>query len=71
MPRQRSWTDDQLREAVAASTTLAEIHHRLGLRPGKYASMLKHIERLGLPYEHLTTVRQRSGARQPYRDVLR
>lgn len=56
MPRQRSWTDDQLREAVAASTSLAEIHHRLGLRPGKYASMLKHIERLGLPYEHLTTV---------------
>jgi bacterioferritin-associated ferredoxin len=56
MPRQRSWTDDQLRDAVAASTTLAEIHHRLGLRPGKYASMLKHIERLGLPHEHLVSV---------------
>jgi hypothetical protein len=55
MPRQRSWTDDQLREAVAASTTLAEIHYRLGLRPGKYDAMLKHIERLGLPHEHLVT----------------
>jgi hypothetical protein len=55
MPRQRSWTDDQLREAVAASTTLAEIHHRLGLRPGKYEVMLRHIDRLGLPRDHLVT----------------
>ncbi|MFC5063479.1 HNH endonuclease signature motif containing protein [Actinomycetospora atypica] len=56
MPRQRSWTDDQLREAVAASSTLAEIHQRLGLKPGKYEVMLKHIDRLGLPRAHLTTV---------------
>jgi hypothetical protein len=56
VPRQRSWTDDHLREAVAASTTLAEIHLRLGLRPGKYAVMLAHIDRLGLPRGHLTTV---------------
>jgi hypothetical protein len=53
MPRPRLWTDDQLREAVAASATLAEVHRRLGLRPGKYAVILKHIERLGLPHDHL------------------
>ncbi|MFC5142663.1 hypothetical protein ACFPK1_30860 [Actinomycetospora rhizophila] len=53
MPRARSWTDDQLREAVAASTTLAEVHQRLGLKPGRYAAMLKHIQRLDLPHDHL------------------
>lgn len=53
MPRARSWTDDQLREAVAASATLAEVHRRLGIKPGKYAAMLKHIERVDVPHEHL------------------
>jgi hypothetical protein len=38
MPRPRRWTDDQLRAAVAESTTLAEVHRRLGLAPGKYLS---------------------------------
>jgi hypothetical protein len=53
MPRANQWTDDQLRDAVAASTTLAEVHRRLGLKPGKYAVMLKHIQRLELPHDHL------------------
>jgi hypothetical protein len=53
MPRQRSWTDDQLHEAVAASTTLAEVHHRLGIRPGGYKGMLAHIRRVGVPHDHL------------------
>jgi hypothetical protein len=53
MPRQRSWTDEQLRAAVTASSTLAEVHHRLGLKPGRYDLMLKHIDRLGLPRDHL------------------
>jgi hypothetical protein len=53
MPRARSWTDDQLRDAVAASTTLAEVHRRLGLEPGKYAAMLRHIRRLGLDTSHI------------------
>lgn len=53
MPRQRSWTDDQLREAVAASATLPEVHHRLGVRPGAYKGMLAHIRRVGVPHEHL------------------
>jgi hypothetical protein len=66
MPRARSWTDEQLREAVAASTTLAEVHHRLGLRPGKYAAMLKHIQRLELPHDHLmATVNGKRIVRRP------
>jgi hypothetical protein len=55
MPRPRSWTDDQLAAAVAASRTLSEVHVRLGLRAGKYAVMRAHIARLGLDASHLPT----------------
>ena len=65
MPRQRSWTDDQLREAVAASTTLAEVHRRLGVRPGAYKGMLAHIRRVGVPHGHLmATINGRSRPRR-------
>lgn len=53
MPRPRSWTDEQLAAAVAASRTLSEVHRRLGLRPGKYATMRAHIARLGLDAAHI------------------
>lgn len=53
MPRARSWTDEQLRAAVRESSTMAEVHRRLGLRPGKYAAMIRHLERLGVEYGHL------------------
>ena len=53
MPRQRSWTDDQLREAVAASTTFAEIYRHLGLRPGKYDVMETYIDRLCIDSSHI------------------
>ncbi|GAA2566568.1 HNH endonuclease [Pseudonocardia hydrocarbonoxydans] len=55
MPRPRSWTDDQLAAAVAASRTLSEVHVRLGLRAGRYDSMRAHIARLGLDATHLPT----------------
>jgi hypothetical protein len=38
---------------VAASRTLAEVHQRLGLRPGKYDTMHAHIKRLGLDASHI------------------
>lgn len=53
MPRARSWTDDQLVAAVAASRTLSEVHVRLGLRAGKYEVMRAHIKRLGVDASHL------------------
>jgi hypothetical protein len=53
MPRPRSWTDDQLIAAVAASRTLKEVHRRLGLAGGKYDRMRAHIRRLGLDAAHL------------------
>lgn len=53
MPRPRSWTDEQLVASVAASTTLAEVHARLGLRAGKYDVMRAHIRRLGIDASHI------------------
>jgi hypothetical protein len=55
VPRPRSWTDEQLAAAVAASRTLAEVHVRLGLRAGRYDVMRAHIRRLGLDASHLPT----------------
>jgi transposase-like protein len=53
MPRARSWTDEQLVAAVAASKTLSEVCRRLGLQPGKYDVLRRHIARLGLDASHL------------------
>jgi hypothetical protein len=53
MPRARSWTDEQLVAAVAASRTLSEVCRRLGLRPGKYDVLRRHIARLGLDASHI------------------
>jgi hypothetical protein len=53
MPRARSWTDEQLTAAVAASRTLSEVCRRLGLQPGKYDVLRRHIARLGLDASHI------------------
>lgn len=53
MPRARTWTDDQLRAAVAVATTLAEVHRLLGLKPGGYDALRAHIQRLGIDASHI------------------
>lgn len=53
MPRPRRWTDEQLAAAVAASRTLSEVCRRLGILPGKYDVLRRHIARLGLDAAHL------------------
>jgi hypothetical protein len=53
MPRPRPWTDDQLRDAVAASANLRQVHLALGTTPGGYKVLLKHIHRLELDVSHL------------------
>ena len=57
MPRPRSWTDDQLIAAVAASRNLKEVHERLGLKAGKYDILRRHIERLDVDASHLPGAR--------------
>lgn len=54
--RQRTWTDEQLIEAVQGSDTMAAVMRRLGLRPGKYETMRGHIERLGIDASHIRSV---------------
>ncbi|GAA1329803.1 transposase [Pseudonocardia xinjiangensis] len=61
MPRARRWTDEQLAEAVAAARTLSEVCRLLGLQPGKYDVLRRHIRRLGLDASHLP----RAGAGSP------
>ena len=53
MPRARRWTDAQLVEAVAASSRLSEVCHRLGIKPGRYDWLRGHIQRLGIDASHL------------------
>lgn len=50
----RSWSDDDLRAAVLASTSVAEVQRRLGFTPsgGMHRSIRSHILRLGLSTEH-------------------
>jgi ribosomal protein S27AE len=67
MPRPRSWTDDQLREAVAASSNLRQVHLALGTAPGAYRLLLRHIQRLGLDTSHLD-MRSRSRRRGEWTD---
>lgn len=42
---------------MAASRTLQEVHHRLGLKAGKYDLMRAHIERVGIDASHLPGAR--------------
>lgn len=58
MPRPLRWTEDELREAVAASRTLAEVCRRLGVSVGggTFASLRRHIARLGIDDSHLPQV---------------
>ncbi len=53
-PGPRRWSDADLVEAVAATTSLHGVFVHLGLRPGgsQWVRMRQHIERLGLDTSH-------------------
>lgn len=50
----KTWTDEQLRDAVAQSRCVSHVLQRLALRPvgGNYATVRTHIARLGLDTSH-------------------
>jgi hypothetical protein len=48
----RSWTDDELREAVATSITYRQVMRAIGLAPGSLVYLKKQIARLGLDTSH-------------------
>lgn len=53
MPRRQRWTDDELVAAVAASNNLWQVSVALGLGPGCYDTLRRHIARLGIDDAHL------------------
>ena len=55
MPRQPSWTDEQLIEAVASATCFKQVCDALDLRPGAgtYRTLERHMARLGIDFSHL------------------
>jgi hypothetical protein len=53
MPRAPRWTDAELTVAVAKSTSLSQVCRRLGLVPGRYDTLRRHIARLDLDISHL------------------
>jgi 5-methylcytosine-specific restriction endonuclease McrA len=63
--RARSWTDEELARAVAASTSLTDVIRALGLRPagGNHRSVRAHVARLALSTEHFTHERRTRGIR--------
>jgi transposase-like protein len=52
--RRRTWTDDELRSAVASSLTHSEVQRRLGYTPsgGIHRFVRAHIARLGIDTSH-------------------
>ncbi len=54
MAAHRTWTDAQLTDAVAASSSMAEVHRRLGLKVagGTQSALFRHAQRLGLDVSH-------------------
>lgn len=71
MPAKRTWTDDDLRDAVAASSTAAEVVRRLGLviSGNVIPHVGKHVVRLGLDTSHFTGQGWAKGTRKRAADV--
>lgn len=67
MGRPRSWTDEQLREAVAASGTFKEVHERLGLKHGggSHSAVRLRVAELGLDTSHFEPRRRTATPRRP------
>jgi hypothetical protein len=69
----RSWSDDQLRDAVASSQNLYQVCLALEISPGArtYALLRRHINRLEIDAAHLPTVERRRTIRAWSDDALK
>ena len=63
----RSWTDEQLIDAVKNSNVYSDIIRRLGLqvRPGNYKTVKKYIKKLNLDISHFVGWKSNSGGAKP------
>src|SRR4051812_17954075 len=55
MQKERSWTDEQLREAVRRATSLIEVIRALGLKSGSGGYVARCINESGLDTSHFTS----------------
>ena len=61
--RLRTWTDEQLLDAIARSTNFTDVIRALGLRPagGNHLTMKRHARRLGADLSHFSGERRVRG----------
>lgn len=67
-PRERRYTDDELREAVASSVSQAEVLRKLNVRDagGNYATLRQRISDLNLDTSHFTGKSWLRGKQNPF-----
>lgn len=72
MSRRRSWTVLQLKQAVATSTSVAQIIRKLGLIPagGNYDQVNKYIKENELDTSHLTGMGWSRGKTFPFKPII-
>ena len=74
---QRTYTEEQLREAIKTSVNLTEVKEKLGLTGGSLRHIKRYIQALGIDISHLRRVKRPSkrlrkcpGYRYPIEDYL-
>jgi hypothetical protein len=69
---QRTWTDQDLIEAVAAATSMSQVIRGLGLRAagGNFRSVRGHMDRLGLSVAHFVPQERAFHPQVPLEQVL-
>lgn len=73
MPKQRTWTNEQLIEAVKASFSIREALALMGLKPtgGNYKQFYRYIEELDIDISHFTGKVWNKKDSASYRPVVR
>lgn len=72
MAKKRSWTEQELRQAVFECKSVRQVIQRLDLIPagGNYAQMKKYIKELGLDTSHFTGMVWNKGKRWPWKSRI-
>ncbi len=72
MPRKRSWSETQLKNAVENSKSYRNVINILGLIPagGNYDQIKKYIKEYNISTKHFTGMLWNRGLRMPFKPVL-
>jgi hypothetical protein len=68
----KTWTDEQLRAAVAQATNVSQVLRKLGLRPvgGNYDTIRHYVKELQLDTRHWTIPQRRSVPLEEFRQAV-